>query len=279
MKLFFFPAFTDVCRSFLLPLLSLYLVGCATIETQVPKKSDSTPIEPSTVSDLMPEGVNQPCLETSVKVPVVLIHGTFANAKRAFKLLAPTLKKEGRCVFAINYGKRSKLPSVFATADMNDSVREIEAFISSVRTTTGAAQVDLIGHSQGGTLALHLGKMQGGEQTYRRIVALSPSTRGTQTAKMIPGETTCMACVQQSPDSDFIRRLHTGLVNPSGTPTLILVTENDLVVTPLASQFLLEPSVTNLRLQQLFPGKFATHSGILHDAQAVEFVSEWLNRP
>ncbi len=85
--------------------------------------------------------------------------------------------------------------------------------------------------------------------------------------------------MQQSPDSDFIRRLHTGLVNPYGIPTLILVTDNDLVVTPLASQFLQEPSVTNLRLQQLFPGKFASHSGILHDMDAVKFISEWISQP
>lgn len=232
----------------------------------------------SATAELMPEGANLPCPASADTVPVVLIHGTFANARRAFRQLAPTLRNEGRCVYAINYGKRSKLPRVFATGDMEESARELQAFIDTVRQTTGAAQVDLIGHSQGGTLALFLGKVNAGKGIFRRIVAISPSTRGTQTAKSMTSESACPACAQQAPDSAFIRRLHEGSVNPARIPTLILSTDNDLVVTPLASQFVLEPAVTNLRLQQLFPGKFATHSGILQDADAVRYITDWVNR-
>ena len=36
--------------------------------------------------------------------PVVLIHGTFANTRRAFSSLAPVLKDSGYCLFAMNYG-------------------------------------------------------------------------------------------------------------------------------------------------------------------------------
>ena len=227
---------------------------------------------------LMPDGVNQPCPDHSYEVPVVLIHGTFANAQRAFKSLAPTLQRDGRCVFALNYGKRSQLPMMFATGDMKTSAEEINAFIESVREWTGATQVDLIGHSQGGTLALYLGQQKASDQTIRRIVAISPSTRGTQTAKVLPDKSQCIACVQQTPDSEFIRHLHSKPINQANIPILILSTDNDLVVTPVDSHFIIEPSVTNTRLQELFPGKFASHSGILHDKDAVKFVSNWLKQ-
>lgn len=242
-----------------------------------PSNEGSAVLRSRNADPFLPKGVNQPCNNhASDPTPVVLIHGTFANARRAFSTLAPLLQDNGHCVYALNYGKRSPIPAVYATGDMEESAAEILGFIDTVRRQTGARQVDVIGHSQGGTLALYLAKQKADSGLIRRIVALSPSTRGTETAKILPTETRCAACNQQAPNSAFIRRLHEGPVNPGRIPVLILGTENDRVVTPVASQFIAEPGVLNLKLQELFPGRVASHSGILHDRDAMQYVTEWL---
>jgi triacylglycerol esterase/lipase EstA (alpha/beta hydrolase family) len=230
---------------------------------------------PSTQAGI-PDWANSECKPQTGQAPVVLIHGTFANTRRAFSTLGPLLKEQGFCVFALNYGKQSAIPNVYGTGDMENSVQEVSAFIEQVRKQTGVEKVHLVGHSQGGTLALYYSKVLGGAHKISRLVAVSPSVRGTKMMGAWTPTTPCLACVQQSPDSGFIKRLNAGPINQPGVMLLVLTTENDVVVTPLASQFVDEAQVTNMRLQQLLPGRFATHSGILHDKEAMRWLVDWL---
>src|SRR5438046_568220 len=58
-----------------------------------------------TDSGMPPGVVNGPCTPAADHpYPVVLVHGTFANAAFSWQTLAPMLSNAGYCVFSLNYG-------------------------------------------------------------------------------------------------------------------------------------------------------------------------------
>jgi triacylglycerol lipase len=213
------------------------------------------------------------------KPPVILIHGTFANIKRTFSTLAPLLKSRGYCVFGMNYGAVKELPGMHATADMTRSAEELAQFIRQILTDTRQNKVTLVGHSQGGTLAFYLANRLGLAENIEKIVAIAPSIRGTQVANWAPVQGPCLACTQQSSQSDFIRSLANGGFNPHGLKTLVMATENDRVVVPWQMQLIEEPMVENVIFQRRVANVHATHSGIMRNTDAMQFVADWLDGP
>lgn len=212
------------------------------------------------------------------QAPIVLIHGTFANARRAFSSLAPALKARGDCLFALNYGRRGSL-SPHGMADINASKQEIGAFVQSVLARTGAAKVSLVGHSQGGLLALLVAGTPELAGRIDRIVAVAPSIRGTTRVPAALSPAYCPACAQQAAESPFMQSLRGTRMSSAGVRTLILATRQDVVVTPVEHQFLEEPDVTNKLLQDDYPSIRASHSGLMHVPQAIALVSAFLVLP
>lgn len=222
--------------------------------------------------------VNADCQPGDARPPLVLIHGTFANARRAFSSMAPVLKADGHCLFALNYGR----PGVLAangTADINQSVLEVAAFVQSVLARTGADKVTLIGHSQGGLLAFLVAQSSALAGHIDRIVAVAPSLHGTTRVPASLPATYCAACAQQAADSTFMLSRRGTSLNPPGVRAFILATRQDVVVTPVQAQFLVEPGVTNLLLQDAYPAIRASHSGLMHVPEAVALIRDFLARP
>src|SRR5690348_4689922 len=81
--------------------------------------------------------------------PVVLVHGTFADMSDSWQALSPLLVNNGYCVFALNYGSYagSGAVGVYGTGEIRNSAKELSAFVDKVLAATGAAEVDLVGHS------------------------------------------------------------------------------------------------------------------------------------
>ena len=90
--------------------------------------------------------------------PVILLHGTGANGVNNWGTFAPALLNEGYCVFAPTYGASPLFPGLGAGARMSEHVAEVAAYTDRVLESTGAEQVDVVGHSQGGTVGLMLAK-------------------------------------------------------------------------------------------------------------------------
>jgi triacylglycerol lipase len=222
----------------------------------------------------LPGLVNVSC-EGSNYSPVVLVHGTFANARRAYSTVAPVLKENGFCLYALNYGKQGGY-GVNGTADIQSSLGEVTGFVSMVLQETGAKKVSLIGHSQGGLLAFLASNTPQLADKIDRIVAVAPSLRGTDRIPPNVSSLHCPACFQLGSESEFMRNLQQKKLNPGGLRALVLATKNDLVVTPIERQFLDEPGVTNLYIQDEFPKLRASHSGILHTPQAVALIKDFL---
>ncbi|MCZ4553279.1 esterase/lipase family protein [Gordonia rubripertincta] len=114
--------------------------------------------------------------------PVVLVHGTGGNRQTNWATMIPALRNEGYCVFALTYGT---LPGTVwpvsgfgGLTRMEDSAEQLASFIARVRQGTGAARVDLVGHSEGTLMPTYYLKYLGGAQYVDRYVSLAPYWKG-----------------------------------------------------------------------------------------------------
>ena len=194
--------------------------------------------------------------------PVVLVHGTFADMSNSWQAISPLLKNNGYCVFALNYGSYagSGAIGVYGTGEIRNSAAELNAFVDKVRTATGAAEVDLVGHSQGGMMPRWYLKFLGGAEEVHTLVGLSPSNHGTTVdgigllARFFPGGeqftgVLCPACEEQIVGSAFLAELNNGGDTVPGVDYTVIQTRYDQVVTPYTSAFLSGSNVKNILLQ------------------------------
>ncbi len=94
--------------------------------------------------------------------PVVLVHGTFANATDNWLTLAPYLEARGYCVFSLDYGQLPGVPLVHGLGPIDKSAEQLQVYVDKVLAATGAAKADLVGHSQGGMMPRYYLKFLGG---------------------------------------------------------------------------------------------------------------------
>lgn len=194
--------------------------------------------------------------------PVVLVHGTFADMSNSWQAISPLLKNNGYCVFALNYGdyNGSGAIGVYGVDDIPTSAGELNAFVDKVRTATAVAKVDLVGHSQGGTMPRYYLKNLGGAAEVHTLVGLSPSNHGTTLdglfilSNFFPGANQftgalCPACEQQRAGSAFTTALNAGGETVAGVDYTVIQTRFDQVVTPYSSAFLSGSNVKNIVLQ------------------------------
>ena len=191
--------------------------------------------------------------------PVVLVHGTFADMSDSWQALSPLLKNNGYCVFALNYGSYagSGAVGIYGTGEIRNSAKELSAFVDKVLAATGAAKVDLVGHSQGGMMPRYYLKFLGGAAKVHTLVGLSPSNHGTTLdgigllAAFFPGATglLCPACEEQIVGSSFLNELNSGGDTVPGVEYTVIQTRYDQVVTPYTSAFLSGSNVKNILLQ------------------------------
>ncbi len=193
--------------------------------------------------------------------PVILIHGTFADMSDSWQALSPLLYDNGYCVFALNYGSYDGSGSlgVYATGPIATSAAQLATFVNRVLKATGASQVDIVGHSQGGMMPRYYIKFLGGAANVHTLIGLAPSNHGTTLdglftlASYFPGASAalagCPACADQEAGSSFLNDLNSGGDTVPGVDYTVIESRNDEVVTPYQSAFLSGPNVTNITLQ------------------------------
>jgi triacylglycerol esterase/lipase EstA (alpha/beta hydrolase family) len=194
--------------------------------------------------------------------PVILVHGTFGDMSDSWQALSPLLVNDGYCVFALNYGSYagSGVLGIYATGDIPSSAAQLASFVNRVLSATGATQVDLVGHSQGGMMPRYYLRFLGGAAKVHTLVGLAPSNHGTTLggiatlAGYFPGADAflgflCPACSQQIAGSSFLSRLNGGGDTVAGVHYTVIESKYDEVVTPYTSAFLSGAEVTNTTLQ------------------------------
>jgi hypothetical protein len=105
------------------------------------------------------------------------------GAKRILTALvaahAPKIAAQGYCVFSLTYGTGVLGPGVGGLASMRDSAAQLGRFVDRVRGATGAAQVDIVGHSEGSTMPAYYLKFLGGAAKVAHFVGFGANYRGT----------------------------------------------------------------------------------------------------
>ncbi|MEV2217549.1 alpha/beta fold hydrolase [Streptomyces sp. NPDC050997] len=205
--------------------------------------------------------------------PVVLVHGTFANSVDNWLGLAPYLENRGYCVFSFDYGGLSGVPLFYGLAPIDKSAEQLKAYVDRVLAATGAAETDLVGHSQGGMMPRHYLKFLGGAAKVNALVGIAPSNHGTTLSGLtellpyFPGiadllTTNTPALADQVTGSAFLTRLNEGGDTVPGVRYTVLASKYDEVVTPYRSQFLSGSGVHNVLLQDLCPVDLSEHVAI-----------------
>ena len=224
---------------------------------------------------LSPPGANDFSCTPSAEhpFPVVLVHGTFADAYGSWLTLSPQLAAEGYCVFALNYGRRG-------TIAIERSAGQLDDFVDRVLEATGAAKVSLVGHSQGGMMPRYYLRFLGGAAEVDELIGLAPSNHGTTTPLAPIIGPVCRACAQQAAGSPFLTELNAGREVEPGVDYTVLVTRYDEVVVPFRSGYLSGPAaqLTNVTLQAKCPLDLTDHLSITYDPVASDWVRHALDR-
>jgi triacylglycerol esterase/lipase EstA (alpha/beta hydrolase family) len=213
--------------------------------------------------------------------PVVLVHGTFADATVNWAALSPRLKQAGYCVYALDYGDSGfGSVGVYATGRVSSSAAELGAFIDRVLAATGAGQVDIVGHSQGGMMPREYIREFGAAKVHT-LVGLSPSNHGTTASGfltlvgLVPAgrqvlAAGCPACDDQTVGSPFLATLNAAGDTVPGVSYTVIQTRYDEVVTPYTSAFL--AGATNITLQDGCALDTSEHLSIAFDPRALQYV-------
>ncbi|GGS81777.1 esterase/lipase family protein [Streptomyces cinerochromogenes] len=220
--------------------------------------------------------------------PVVLVHGTFENRYANWAALAPRLERAGYCVYALNYGAPDLAP-LKGTGDIVASAGQLASFVDRVRTATGAAKVDLVGHSQGGLMPRYYLDRLGGAAKVDKLVALTPPNHGTTfqglglMARATPGADallggSCTACEQQVVGSGFLKDLNSGGAVAPDVDYTVIATVHDQVVTPFTSSYLgPAANVDNQTVQTYCLTDTSDHTDISYDPVATHLVLDALD--
>jgi triacylglycerol esterase/lipase EstA (alpha/beta hydrolase family) len=231
-----------------------------------------------------PGADNFGCKPTSAHPdPVILVNGTFANQDDNWQAASPLLANNGYCVFTFNYGGTSPSADFQGTGDIAASAGQLASFVTQVLAATGAAKVDLVGHSQGGMMPRYYLKFLGGAKYVNTLVALAPSNHGTTLDGLTALVTAfgaaglvnsalnplCTACVEQEAGSAFLTSLNAGGDTVPGVTYTVIESKDDEVVTPYTSAFLSGPDVTNITLQNQCPLDQTDHLEIAADPVAL----------
>jgi triacylglycerol esterase/lipase EstA (alpha/beta hydrolase family) len=205
--------------------------------------------------------------------PVVLVHGTFGNAWDNWLVGAPYIASRGFCVYELDYGQEPGIPLIHGLAPIEQSAQQLSDYVDQVLAATGASQVDIVGHSQGGMMPRYYLKFLGGAAKVHTLVGLAPSNHGTTLdgittlAAQYPGAlalvgSACPACAEQVQGSAFVQNLNAGGDTVPGVHYTVISSRYDEVVTPYQSQFLSGPNVNNVLLQNLCWSDVSEHVAI-----------------
>lgn len=240
-----------------------------------------------TIAGLVPEpglaALNDPSCKLTPQHPrpVVLVHGLGATARENWHFLAPYLAGKGFCVYALTYGQVPMWPGRGGVDTMEHSSRQLAAFVERVLAATGAKQVDLVGHSEGGIMPRWYLKFDGGAAKVAHFVAWAPPNHGTTVSGLTPLRDYwpgfddqmaryCQSCPEFMPGSSFLTRLNADGDTVGDVRYTVIATRYDWLVTPIETSFLRGPRVRNILLQDVNPAAMPDHIGLAADPTTFE---------
>jgi triacylglycerol lipase len=230
-----------------------------------------------------PPGANNPqCRSTEHPYPVVLVPGTGGNQNDYWQAIAPELANSGYCVYTVTIGQTWYSGGAGDIASMYTSATELSSFVNQVLGWTGASKVDLVGHSQGGTIMLIYLQYDNGASKVNQVVGLAGANSGvvgvsglTDVVDFIPGLRTviglgCPACAQLDDPATYTS------LNPKTYPNIQytnIVSTDDEFITPYTLAFEpTAPNVINETVQSICPNDSVGHIGMIYDPAVIQML-------
>jgi triacylglycerol esterase/lipase EstA (alpha/beta hydrolase family) len=242
-----------------------------------------------------PPGANDPSITVTPQhpLPIILINGTIATQGENWGVGAPVLANAGYKVYSFNYGNVTSDPNfpIQATDDIRQSGLQLAAEVDKVLAETGAPKVILIGHSQGGgILPVYYINNLGGADKVSQLIGIAPSNHGTDVAGLIGlqklpilgslvtalANSLGQALEQQALGSEFQQEVYGNGDTRPGVLYTTIASMDDEVVTPYTQQALDGPNVTNIVVQDLYPGLPVGHLGVVLSPQVWSVVLDAL---
>lgn len=192
----------------------------------------------------------------------IIIAGTFVGQPLADITYAPLATR------LRNAGYRTYIWGIpnGGFGDIAASAGTFAAFADQVRAQTGAARVDLIGHSQGGLVGRYFVKYLGGDAEVDSLVSLAAPHYGTVEANVATmfGFGTCLgvvACQQMSTGSAFLNDLNAGPDQIGSVSFTNIATSFDEIVIPYGNAYLHNdtPNNRNAFVQSQCPLRIVGH--------------------
>lgn len=242
-----------------------------------------------------PPGANDPSITVTPEhpLPIILLNGTTGTQGANWSVGAPVLANAGYKVYTFNYGNVTNDPNfpIQATDDIRQSALELDAEIDRVLLETGAPQVILIGHSQGGgILPVYYINNVDDDDKVSQLIGIAPSNHGTDASGLIGlqglpilgplltafANALGPALLQQTVGNEFQQEVYGNGDTRPGILYTTITSTHDEIVTPYTQQALDGPNVTNIVLQDLYPGLPVGHEGVVLSPQVWSIVLDAL---
>lgn len=212
------------------------------------------------------------------KDPVIIVAGTFAGQPAASVFYAP---------LAARLRADGYRPHIFGlptsgTQDIALTAQALNTFADQVRGQTGAARVDLIGHSQGGLVSRHYVKYLGGSSEVDSVISLGAPHYGTAVANAAKlfGFGNCVgivSCQQMAIGSSYLANLNAGDDTIGSVRYTNIVSANDEVVIPHTTGWLAnDGNNANVRVQSPCLLRFVGHVGLALDGTVYSGIQDAL---
>ena len=226
--------------------------------------------------------------------PVVLVHGTLGGGTTNWATYGPLLHNEGYCVYTLTYGAVPDaawpLSELGGVSDIRGvSAPQVARFVDRVLASTGADQVDLVGHSQGTLVSGLVAKLErpGRVHTVASISPLWHGTGGSLADQMLTASTggdragielAAVPITQMLPGSQLLRELWAdGTPYAPGVRYLNVATRYDEAVLPYTSGLVPGPLATNVVVQDGCEQNLSEHVAVAADPRAADYVLNALN--
>jgi len=204
--------------------------------------------------------------------PVIIVAGTFSPAF-ANEPLAARMRADGYRVWIF------QLPNL-GTTDINASSRALNTFADGVRAQTGAAKVDLVGHSQGALVARGYVKYYGGAAEVDSLISLGGPNYGTYVANLVSflALGNCIgvvACEQMTIGSSYLNNLNAGDDTIGSVRYTSIYTAQDELVRPVTNAAI-NDGATNVKVQSKCWARVVGHLGLIVDGTVYSGVRQAL---
>ena len=228
--------------------------------------------------------------------PVIIVGGTFVANEL---LLGSAIEADGSTYCIWELKGETVLGETAGSMKIVVSALMLRAFVNEVLSWSGAAQVDLVGHSQGVLAARSYVTNWGGQATVGKLISLAGPNTGTDATSvsdffagpvLAPYGVTCeqvAPCVQMQRDSAFITGLNAGGMTPGNVEYYAFYTSNDEVVWYEGEgasglpelkhdNAVLGSGATNIELGEMCPFRIVGHVGMITDPVAIHMTLDAL---